>query len=110
MAARVDTSTTSGEVRQIVDDMSHAASELRRATGQIRSMSEQLSKSQGRLDRFLANGDSVLVKINTGQGSLGLLLNDPSLYRNSDSLLTQLRALVTDVRVNPKKYVSVRIF
>ena len=110
MAARVDTSTTSGEIRRIVDDMSHAAAELRRATAQIRTMSEQLSKSQGRLDSFLSNGDSVLVKINSGQGSLGLLLNDPSLYRNSDSLLTQLRALVTDVRVNPKKYVSVRIF
>lgn len=110
MAARVDSSTTSGGVRQIVDDMSHAAAELRRATLQIRTMSEQLSKSQGRLDTFLANGDSVLVKINTGQGSLGLLVNNPSLYRNSDSLLTQLRALVTDVQKNPKKYVSVRIF
>ena len=110
MAARVDTSTTSGGVRKIVDDMSHAAAELRRATAQIRTMSEQLSKSQHRLDTFLANGDSVLVKINTGQGSLGLLVNNPSLYRNSDSLLTQLRALVTDVRTNPKKYVSVRIF
>jgi phospholipid/cholesterol/gamma-HCH transport system substrate-binding protein len=110
MAARVDSSTTSGGLRQIVDDMSHAASELRRATAQIRAMSEQLSKSQGRLDSFLANGDSVLVKINTGQGSLGLLVNDKSLYRQSDSLLAQLRTLVTDVQKNPKKYVSVRIF
>ena len=110
MATRVDSSSTSGEVRRIVDDMSHAASELRRATAQIRSMSEQLSKSQGRLDAFLANGDSVLVKINSGQGSLGLLVNNPSLYHNSDSLLTRLRALVDDVQKNPKKYVSVRIF
>jgi phospholipid/cholesterol/gamma-HCH transport system substrate-binding protein len=37
-------------------------------------------------------------------------VNDPTLYRNSDSLLTDLRALVKDVRVNPKKYVSVRLF
>ena len=90
--------------------MSHAAAELRRGSAQIRMMSEQLSRTQNRLDSFLTNGDSVLVKLNTGQGSLGLLLNDPSLYRNSDSLLTQLRGLVTEVRTNPKKFVSVRIF
>ena len=110
IAARVDSSSTTGEIRQIVDDMSHAAAELRRGSAQIRLMSEQLSRTQGRLDSFLTNGDSVLVKLNSGQGSLGLLLNDPSLYRNGDSLLTQLRGLVTEVRTNPKKFVSVRIF
>jgi phospholipid/cholesterol/gamma-HCH transport system substrate-binding protein len=73
-------------------------------------MSEQLSRTQNRLDSFLINGDSVLVKLNSGQGSLGLMLNDPSLYRNSDSLLTQLRALVADVHKNPGKFLSVRIF
>jgi len=110
IAARVDSSSTTGEIRQIVDDMSHAAAELRRGSAQIRIMSEQLSRTQGHLDSFLTNGDSVLTKLNSGQGSLGLLLNDPSLYRNSDSLLTQLRGLVTEVRTNPKKFVSVRIF
>lgn len=110
IAARVDSSSTTGEIRQIVDDMSHAAAELRRGSAQIRMMSEQLSRTQNNLDSFLANGDSVLAKLNSGQGSLGLLLNDPSLYRNGDSLLTQLRGLVTEVRTNPKKFVSVRIF
>jgi len=110
MAARVDSSSSSGEVRQIVDDMSHAAAELRRTTAQIRGMSEQLSKTQSRLDSFLTSGDSVLLKINSGQGSLGMMVNDPSLYRNSDSLLTQLRSLVTDLQKNPKKYLSVSIF
>ena len=110
IAARVDSSSTNGEIRQIVDDMSHAAAELRRGSAQIRIMSEQLSRTQSHLDSFLTNGDSVLSKLNSGQGSLGLLLNDPSLYRNSDSLLTQLRGLVTEVRTNPKKFVSVRIF
>ena len=110
MATRIDSSSSSGQIKQIVDDMTHAASELRRATAQVRVMSEQLSRTQGRLDSFLTNGDSVLVKLNTGQGSLGLMLNDPSLYRNGDSLLVQMRALVTEVRTNPKKFVSVRIF
>ena len=57
-----------------------------------------------------SNGDSILSKINSGQGSLGLLVNDPGLYRNGDSLVTQLRQLVSDIHVNPGKYVSVRLF
>lgn len=110
MAARVDSSASNGDVRQIVDDMSHAAAELRRSTLQIRLMSEQLAKTQNRLDSFLTNGDSVLVKLNSGQGSLGLMLNNPSLYRNSDSLVTQLRSLIADVQKNPGKFLSVKIF
>ena len=110
MAARVDTSTASGEVRQIVEDVAHAAADLRRTATEIQLLSKQLAQSQGRLDAFLTNGDSVLLKINSGQGSLGLLVNDPSLYRNSDSLVTQLRHLLTDLQANPGKYVSVRLF
>ena len=110
MASRVDSSSSNGDIRKIFDDMSHAAAELRRASVQVRAMSEQLSSTQRQLDSFLTNGDSVLVKLNTGRGSLGMLLNNPSLYQNGDSLLTQLRGLVTEVRTNPKKFVSVRIF
>ena len=110
MAARVDTSTSRGELRRIVDDVARAAADLRSATGEIHAMSRRLGQAQGRLDSFLTNGDSVLLKINAGRGSLGLLVNDPSLYRNSDSLLVELRALIVDVRAHPKKYVNVRLF
>jgi phospholipid/cholesterol/gamma-HCH transport system substrate-binding protein len=110
MAARIDTSTASGEVRQIVDDIAHAAADLRHTASEIQLLSHQFAKSQGRLDSFLTNGDSVLMKINSGQGSLGLLVNDPSLYRSSDSLVAVLRQLVHDIHANPGKYVSVRLF
>ncbi len=51
-----------------------------------------------------------LSKINRGQGSLGLLVNDPSLYRRTDSVLAELRSFTADLRANPKKYISVRLF
>ena len=76
----------------------------------LRKGKKDTKKDAKDLDSFLANGDSILVKINSGQGSLGLLVNNPSLYHNSDSLMTQLRQLVNDIHANPGKYVSVRIF
>jgi phospholipid/cholesterol/gamma-HCH transport system substrate-binding protein len=48
--------------------------------------------------------------VNAGAGTLGLLVNDPRLYRQGDSLVADLRALVADVKANPKRYFSVRIF
>ena len=40
-------------------------------------MSKQLTKSQSRLESVLTSTDSVITKINTGQGTVGLLVNDP---------------------------------
>jgi phospholipid/cholesterol/gamma-HCH transport system substrate-binding protein len=109
-AGRVDSATTSPQVQSIVTDVAAASTELRKAATQVNDLSARFGKSQARLDALLATGDSVLSKINAGQGSLGLMVNDPSMYRRTDSLLVQLRALVADIQANPKKYISVRIF
>jgi phospholipid/cholesterol/gamma-HCH transport system substrate-binding protein len=110
IAERVDSSTTRGELRKIITDLSAAAEELHATTSTLNGMSKQLAGTQERLDRFLGSGDSVLVKINGGQGTLGRLLNDSSLYIGSDSLVTSLRTLVNEVRANPKKFFNLRVF
>ena len=70
----------------------------------------QVGSSQRRLDSLLTSGASVMRRIEEGRGSLGLLVNDPSLYRNADSLAVMLRILAADIRANPRRYVNVRIF
>lgn len=110
VASRIDSSTATGEVRRIVDDVATAAAQLKESSDEVRAMSKQLGRSQARLESLLLTSDSVMLKVNAGQGSVGLLLNDPRLYRNSDSLVTELRALVADFKAHPRKYVNVRIF
>jgi phospholipid/cholesterol/gamma-HCH transport system substrate-binding protein len=109
-ARRIDSAVTSDEVRQLVENLASASEELRRASAQVRNLSTRLVSTQAKVEAFLATGDSVLVKINRGQGTLGLLVNDPSLFRRTDSVLAELRALAADIRANPKKYVSIRLF
>jgi phospholipid/cholesterol/gamma-HCH transport system substrate-binding protein len=109
-ARRIDSATTSAEVRSLVENMSAAGGELRHAALRVRELSTGMSATQKRADSFLARGDSVLGKMNRGEGSLGLLLNDSSLYRHADSLVIELRALAADIRANPKRYLSLRIF
>ena len=110
IATRFDSSMTSGELGKIIADLGAAAAELRVTTSTLSSMSKQLAGTQDRLDRFLGSGDSVLSKMNAGQGTLGRLLNDSSLYMGSDSLVFALRGLVNEVRANPKKFFNLRVF
>ncbi len=49
-------------------------------------------------------------KINSKDGSLGLLLNDKALYNNLQSTANKLNILLDDIRVHPKRYVNVSVF
>jgi phospholipid/cholesterol/gamma-HCH transport system substrate-binding protein len=110
VAERFDSSTSRGEVKNIVSDAGEAARQLREASRRLAVMSAQLERSQVRLESFLATSDSIARKIQAGEGSLGMLLNDPSLYRNADSALRQLNLLLADVQKNPRRYINLRIF
>jgi phospholipid/cholesterol/gamma-HCH transport system substrate-binding protein len=109
-AERIDSAASSPGVRQAVEDLSVASTELRRTAVQVRELSTRFANTQGRLETVLTTSDSVFSKINHGQGSLGLLVNDPGMYRHTDSLVTQLRDLLADIKSNPKKYLTVRLF
>ena len=49
-------------------------------------------------------------KINSKDGSLGLLLNDTKLYDNLESTANKLNILIDDIRVHPKRYVNISVF
>lgn len=49
-------------------------------------------------------------KINSKDGTLGLLLNDKKLYDNLQETANKLNILIDDIRVHPKRYVNVSVF
>jgi phospholipid/cholesterol/gamma-HCH transport system substrate-binding protein len=49
-------------------------------------------------------------KMNSSNGSLGLLLNDKKLYQNLESTTRSLNILLDDFRVHPKRYVNISVF
>lgn len=49
-------------------------------------------------------------KINSKNGSLGLLLNDKTLYNNLESTTDKLNILLDDIRVHPRRYVNISVF
>lgn len=53
--------------------------------------------------------DSIMNRIDSGQGTIGQLVQNPSLYNNLDSTVTESRNLVTQIRENPKKYLTFHV-
>jgi len=58
----------------------------------------------------LTHLDAITTKIDNGQGSIGLLLNDKKLYENLDKSAAQLNALIEDMKLNPYRYVNFSVF
>jgi phospholipid/cholesterol/gamma-HCH transport system substrate-binding protein len=55
-----------------------------------------------------ANAREVTRKLNEGEGTFGRAVNDPRLYENVNEFVTEMRALISDFRKNPKEYLRVK--
>jgi len=53
--------------------------------------------------------DALLAKLDEGEGTAAMLINDPALYMRTDSTLTAVQRLLDDLRRNPKKYFKLNI-
>jgi len=54
------------------------------------------------------NLQSVTGRLEEGEGTAGKVFRDPQLYDNLNNFTTELRALISDFRKNPKKYLRVK--
>ncbi len=69
-----------------------------------------LKKTLDTLDVAINNLKTVIASFNNTDGTLGKLLNDPTLYKNLASTGNKLNLLLDDVRLNPKRYINVSLF
>lgn len=76
---------------------------VQRTSASLAQLSEDLTVTQQQVR-------SVVSKLDSGDGTAGLLLNDPTIYRRVDSLLLRLDALAADVKANPRRYIKLSIF
>ena len=86
-------------------------------TGKASSTLVEAEKSMQNLTTTLATADKTfsslnetLDKVNNGDGSLNKLLTDKQLYDNLQGTARNLSLLLQDMRLNPKRYVSLSVF
>ena len=69
-----------------------------------------LPKTFRDLESTMSSLNSIVGKIERGDGSLGKLMNDKELYDNLNNASRELDLLLQDFRLNPKRYVNVSVF
>ncbi len=70
----------------------------------------ELKQTVDQTNQAMLNLSAMLDNINQGQGTIGKLAKDDSLYTNLNRSVRDLDRLLNDVRENPKRYVNFSIF
>ncbi len=103
-----NTESLTGELNALVSDSLHLT------VGQTNRVLAQTERNLAALERTTTNLDNLLRSINEGRGTLGRLVNDPSLYLRLDSAATKVNTILDDFERNPGRYLKdmtlVRVF
>ncbi|MGH7234891.1 MAG: hypothetical protein ACREIO_00770, partial [Nitrospiraceae bacterium] len=93
---------------QAVKELTDLATRLNNRDGTLVKLTDPALYQ--RLDALTGRGEQLLNKMETGQGTLGKLVTRDELYTRADKLLTDVEALVDDVKKNPAKYFRFSVF
>jgi phospholipid/cholesterol/gamma-HCH transport system substrate-binding protein len=93
--------SNSGKINNIMTNADKATTKLANL---------DVQKTLNSLDSTVNSLKSAIAKIDSKNGSLGLLLNDTKLYDNLTTTGNKINILLDDIRVHPKRYLSVSVF
>lgn len=110
------------KISAILTKVNNLAGMLEKNTGKIdniignfSTLSDSLAQSDlksaiSEADKTLAELNKLVAQINTGQGTLGKLVKNDSLYNNLNKSSEDLDKLLNDLRLNPKRYIHFSVF
>lgn len=121
---RIDSTIAESKVRirSILDHVNSISANLEANNEKISSVIsnfETISDSLAKLniahtlrmaDEAMISLNSVMGKIDSGEGSLGLLINDDSLHNQLVASTKQLEDLLQDMELNPDRYIHFSVF
>jgi len=104
-----------GSIESITQNLQSNEENLNNIIANLSSFSDTLAQTRvsetvNNVNRAMIQISSITTKINNGEGSLGMLVNDDSLYIELEKTSRDLNLLLEDIRMNPKKYVKFSVF
>ena len=69
-----------------------------------------IAMTMAKVNNTLQNVEQMTAKLNSNDGTLGLLMRDQELYRNLTSTMNHTDSLMIDLKQHPKRYVHFSIF
>lgn len=123
-------------MRHVDETVLEEREDLKEIIDHINSITGNMAKNNGKLTAVISNMEAItdslaganlretvsnasiameqvadlMTKVNSGEGSLGALLNNDTLYTNLEAAANDLDKLLLDMRLNPERYVHFSIF
>jgi phospholipid/cholesterol/gamma-HCH transport system substrate-binding protein len=112
-STHINTIMSNAEVAS--DNLKTSSSHITGITTNFEKVSNDLAHSNidqtlESANKALADLQATIAKINNGNGSLGLLINDDKMYKNLNDASANLNNLFIDIKAHPKRYVSFSVF
>lgn len=110
---------TSAELRTLSASLNREMPAMMRKTDGILTNTEQLTSKLSAIDvadmtakvnQTLENVEQMTRRLNSDEGTLGLLMRDASLYHNLNATAADADSLVRDLKAHPKRYVHFSVF
>lgn len=110
---------TSADLRTLSASLGRDVPSMIKKTDNILGHTEQLTANLSAIDvaamtaevnQTLANVEEMTRKLNSNEGTLGLLMRDASLYNHLSQTAADADSLLIDLRQHPKRYVHFSIF
>jgi phospholipid/cholesterol/gamma-HCH transport system substrate-binding protein len=108
--ARIDSATAHGQFSAILNNGAAASTDLRAASADFRQVMTALQQNQASLVNVIQTMDTLLARIQAGNGTLGMLATDSTLYSETAATMKQFRELMTDFQAHPRKYIKISVF
>jgi len=103
------------KIESISSNLANNNDKITKVLSNFESISDSLAKSKIKstiehANTALSDATSILDKINTGKGTIGMFINNDSLYKKLDMSAAELNSLLKDFQENPKRYVHFSVF
>lgn len=102
--------TLTRSLNRSASGLADAGPDVARTVSRADSAMAVLTETGRNLDDASTSLRTLLARIDRGEGTLGKLSKDDSLYNNLNRAAASIADLMNDVRAHPKKYINVSIF
>ena len=97
--------------RQMPQMLENADGLLANTNSLTRNLNElDLAATMQKVDLTLQNVEQMTAKLNSNDGTIGLLMRDPGLYNNLNATMMHADSLMIDLKRHPKRYVHFSVF
>lgn len=110
VVTRLDSATSEDQLKDILENSRGSSADIRAAAADLRSIMAAARSNEASLVRVVRAADSLMGRLQAGNGTLGLLASDSALYYETTKTVVEFRALLADIKAHPSKYLKISVF